>query len=106
MPSIPSTLPPSLWSDPARRVAAVVALLLVAGIGFGVGFLVFYDSGSDETAATRGRGRRGSGASGGGRRRRPRGAALPGGGDPEHHAGRRRRRDRRRRCDRARDLPL
>jgi hypothetical protein len=58
---MPSPQPPSLWSDPARRVAAVVALLLVAGIGFGVGFLVFDDSGSDESAATVGGGRQGPG---------------------------------------------
>lgn len=41
MPSIPTPLPPSLWSDGARRVAAVVAMLAVAGIGFGAGYLVF-----------------------------------------------------------------
>lgn len=54
---MPSPLPPSLWSDTARRVAAVVAVLLVAGIGFGVGYLVFGDSGSDDSAATVGGGR-------------------------------------------------
>lgn len=58
---MPSPLPPSLWSDTAQRVAAVVALLLVAGIGFGAGYLVFGDSGSDESTATVGGGSRGSG---------------------------------------------
>jgi hypothetical protein len=42
---MPSPLPPSLWSDTARRVAAVLAVLAVAGIGFGVGWIVFGDSG-------------------------------------------------------------
>lgn len=54
---MPSPLPPSLWSDAARRGAAVVALLLVAGIGFGAGYLAFGDSGTDESAATAGGGR-------------------------------------------------
>ena len=36
MTSLPSPLPPSLWSDTARRVAAVIALLALAGIGFGI----------------------------------------------------------------------
>ncbi len=49
MPSMPSPLPPSLWSDRARRVAAGIALLAVAGIGFGAGYIVFDDS-SDEGA--------------------------------------------------------
>jgi hypothetical protein len=40
-----------------RRLLPVVALLLVAGIGFGVGYLVFNDSSSDETTATVGGGR-------------------------------------------------
>jgi len=47
MTSLPSPLPPSLWSDTARRVAAVIALLALAGIGFGIGYLVFDDSGDD-----------------------------------------------------------
>ncbi len=42
---MPSPLPPSLWSDPARRIGAAIALLLFAGIGFGVGYLVYGDSG-------------------------------------------------------------
>ncbi len=41
MPRIPTPLPPSLWSDGARRVAAVIAMLAVAAIGFGAGYLVF-----------------------------------------------------------------
>jgi hypothetical protein len=45
MPSMPSPLPPSLWSDPARRIGAAVALVVVAGIGFGIGYLVWGDSG-------------------------------------------------------------
>ena len=48
MPSLPSPLPPSLWSDPARRVATAIALIAVAGIGFGAGYLVFDDSGDGE----------------------------------------------------------
>jgi hypothetical protein len=48
LPSPPSPLPPSLWSDGARRVAAAIALLAVAAIGFGIGYIVFDDSGSDE----------------------------------------------------------
>ncbi|MCB0876527.1 MAG: cell wall-binding repeat-containing protein [Solirubrobacterales bacterium] len=50
MPSMPSPLPPSLWSDTARRIGAGVALLAVAAIGFGAGWLVFGDSGSEDTA--------------------------------------------------------
>ena len=42
---MPSPLPPSLWSDGARRVAAAVALVAVAAIGFGIGYIVFDDSG-------------------------------------------------------------
>lgn len=41
MPSAPP--PPSLWSDAARRIGAVVAVLIVAAIGFGLGYLVFDD---------------------------------------------------------------
>jgi hypothetical protein len=52
MPSVPSPLPPSLWSDTARRVGAAIALLAVAAIGFGAGYLIFDDSGSDETTGT------------------------------------------------------
>jgi len=44
MPSLPSPLPPSLWSDAARRVAMVVALLAAAAIGFGAGWIAFGDS--------------------------------------------------------------
>ena len=51
---MPSPLPPSLWSDGARRVAAVIALLAVAAIGFGVGYLVFdgTESGDEAPAPT------------------------------------------------------
>ncbi len=49
---MPSPLPPSLWSDTARRVGAVFALLAVAAVGFGVGYLVFDDSGSGQSAGT------------------------------------------------------
>jgi hypothetical protein len=41
---------PSLWPDPARRAAAVLAVLLVAGIGFGIGYLVF--DGSDDSGTS------------------------------------------------------
>ena len=51
MPSRPySPTPPSLWSDGARRAGATLAVLLVAAIGFGVGYLVF-SGGGDETPA-------------------------------------------------------
>lgn len=46
---MPSPLPPSLWSDTAQRVGACVALLAVAVIGFGVGYLVFDDGGGEST---------------------------------------------------------
>ncbi len=48
---MPSPLPPSLWSDGARRLAAAIALLAVAAIGFGAGYLVFDDSGDGEAPA-------------------------------------------------------
>lgn len=50
MPSLPSPLPPSLWSDAARRVATVVALLAAAAIGFGAGWIAFGDSADDDSA--------------------------------------------------------
>jgi hypothetical protein len=45
LPSMPSPLPPSLWSDGARRVAAAIALVAVAAIGIGIGYIIFDDSG-------------------------------------------------------------
>lgn len=51
-PTLPSPSPPSLWSDTARRVAAVIAVLLVAAIGFGAGYLVFDDPAEPEPAPT------------------------------------------------------
>ena len=39
---------PSLWPDAVRRAVATLAILLVAAIGFGAGYLVFDDSGDDE----------------------------------------------------------
>lgn len=50
MPSLPSPLPPSLWSDTARRVAAAIALVAVAAIGFGAGWVAFGDSGDGGSA--------------------------------------------------------
>lgn len=51
VPSRPySPPPPSLWSDGARRTGATLAVLLVAAIGFGVGYLVF-SGGGNETPA-------------------------------------------------------
>jgi len=47
---MPSPLPPSLWSDGARRVAAVIAVIAVAGLGFAAGYLVFDDGGGDAPA--------------------------------------------------------
>jgi len=47
-PSLPP--PPSLWSDTARRIVGALALLAVAAIGFGVGYLVFDDP--DEEGAS------------------------------------------------------
>ena len=50
MPSRPyAPPPPSLWSEGARRAGATVAVLVVAAIGFGAGYLVF--SGDDGSAA-------------------------------------------------------
>ena len=51
---MPSPLPPALWSDPARRIGAAVALVVVAAIGFGVGYLVYggSDDGSDAPGPT------------------------------------------------------
>ena len=98
MTSLPSPLPPSLWSDTARRVAAVIALLALAGIGFGIGYLVF-----DEL-----RRRRRSGADAGDRRHRKAGrrrSRLPAAGDPQHDPGRRGRPGRRRGRRRPGDLP-
>lgn len=48
MSRISTPLPPSLWSDAARRLAAVVAIGAVAGIGLGVGYLLFGDGGQGE----------------------------------------------------------
>jgi hypothetical protein len=54
VPSRPySPPPPSLWSDTARRIGATLAVLLVAAIGFGVGYLLFSD---DDDAAPPGPG--------------------------------------------------
>ncbi|GIK78670.1 MAG: hypothetical protein KJ006_10900 [Thermoleophilia bacterium] len=50
MPSLPSPLPPSLWSDGARRVGAVIAVIAVAGLGFAAGYLAFDDGGGDAPA--------------------------------------------------------
>lgn len=41
MAPLPDPLPPSLWSDTARGVAVAVGLFLVAGIGFGLGYLLY-----------------------------------------------------------------
>ena len=51
---MPSPLPPSLWSDPARRIGAAIALVVVAGIGIGVGYLIWggSDNGGDAPAPT------------------------------------------------------
>ncbi|MFN8151721.1 MAG: cell wall-binding repeat-containing protein [Solirubrobacterales bacterium] len=46
-PSLPN--PPSLWSDTSRRIGAAVAVLAVAAIGFGVGYLAF-GGGDDDSA--------------------------------------------------------
>ena len=43
---------PSLWPDPVRRAVALLAVLLVAAIGFGAGYLVF-DGGDEEEASSR-----------------------------------------------------
>ncbi len=43
---------PSLWPDPVRRAVATFAILLVAAIGFGVGYLVF-DGPDDEGDSSR-----------------------------------------------------
>ncbi len=43
-------VPPSLWSERARRAAAALAIFVVAAIGFGLGFLVFDDPATTSTA--------------------------------------------------------
>ncbi len=51
MPSRPySPPPPSAWSDGARRTAAALAVLLVAAIGVGIGYLVFSGGGGEAPA--------------------------------------------------------
>ena len=49
-PSLPP--PPSLWSDTTRRIFAVLGVVLVGAIGFGVGYLVFDSSDEDQPAPT------------------------------------------------------
>ncbi len=49
LPTVPSPTPPSLWSDTTRRVVSGIAILVVAAIGFGVGYLVF--GGNDDESA-------------------------------------------------------
>lgn len=52
-PSMPSAPPPpSLWSDGARRTAAVIGVLLVGAIGFGTGYLIFDDPAEETSAPT------------------------------------------------------
>ncbi len=50
-PSLPLT-PPSLWSDAARRGGAVLALLVVAAVGVGLGYLIFDDPAEPEPSPT------------------------------------------------------
>lgn len=45
---LPRPSPPSLWPDWLRRLLAGLAVLLVGALGFGAGYLVFYDSGESE----------------------------------------------------------
>ena len=40
---VPRPTPPSLWPDWSRRLLAVLAVLAVGAIGFGVGYVVFDD---------------------------------------------------------------
>jgi hypothetical protein len=42
--------PPSLWSDGAKRAGAAIAVLVIAAIGFGIGYLVFNDPDQKTTA--------------------------------------------------------
>ena len=44
--------PPSLWPDAVRRALATLAILLVAAIGFGAGYLVFDDSGDEAPSSS------------------------------------------------------
>ena len=44
--------PPSLWPDAVRRAVATLAILLVAAIGFGAGYLVFDDSGDEAPSSS------------------------------------------------------
>jgi hypothetical protein len=41
MTSMPDPLPPSLWSDTARGIAVAIGLFAVAGVGFGLGYLLY-----------------------------------------------------------------
>jgi hypothetical protein len=38
---MPDPLPPSLWTETARGVAIAIGLFVIAGIGFGLGYLVY-----------------------------------------------------------------
>lgn len=38
---MPEPLPPSMWTDTARGVAIAIGLFVLAGIGFGLGYLVY-----------------------------------------------------------------
>lgn len=52
---MPSPLPPSLWSGTAQGIAVAIGLFVVAGIGFGLGYLLYgqqehVDQGADPTS--------------------------------------------------------
>ena len=47
----PSLTPPALWSDAALRFTAVLAIVAVGAIGFGVGWLVFEQSDEEPAPA-------------------------------------------------------
>jgi len=80
---MPSPLPPSLWSDTARRIGGGIALLAVAAVAFGAGYLVFHDGGDGgKTAAAGGDG----GAVGGFPDLATRNTTRIGGADPTEDA--------------------
>ena len=54
----PSLTPPALWSDAALRFTAVLAIVAVGAIGFGVGWLVFEESDEEPAPAPPRRARR------------------------------------------------
>ena len=49
---MPSPLPPSMWTDAARGIAIAIGLFVVAGIGLGLGYLIYGQGGKSTNDAT------------------------------------------------------